>query len=270
MKSLAFAAVLGGSLLPAQAAFAQYTQQPAAGEYGAAPASTGQPAIESGGLAPPPSNPAETPEAAQTEAKLDDAEKKNSGRGLEWIWLNGEFGFETLGLQTFSATNLGINSSSQTGLMYGAGLGVRIIFVTLGAKFRIATMSAFDIWTLNAEAGLRIPLGPLEPYLTLGGGFASVGAFSTSSIASSDRGNVSITGYDVRAGGGLDYYVTPIFSVGAAVTFEVLGLTRPGVNLSDVQTAANSTGTATAEAYKVSGSSVGSAFSGSLVLGLHF
>jgi hypothetical protein len=271
MKSLAFGAVLGLGLLPTGTAFAQYAQpEPAPGEYGSAPPATQPAPIESGGLAPPPSNPTETPEAAQTEAKLDDAQKKNSGRGLEWIWVNGEFGFETLGLQTFSATNLGIHGTSQTGLMYGAGLGVRLIFVTLGAKFRLATLSNYDVWTLNAEAGLRIPLGALEPYLTLGGGFASIGAFSADSIASSDRSNVSITGYNIRAGGGLDYYVTPIFSIGAAVTFEVLGLTRPGVSLSDVSNAANSQQTATSEAYKVSGSSVGSAFSGSLVLGLHF
>jgi len=238
-------------------------------QYGTTP-SAGQPGIESGGLAPPPSSSAETPEAQRQEAQLDEAEKKDSGRGLEWIWLNAEIGFEHLGLQTFSAgglVNPAIIQTTQTGPLYGAGLGVRLVFITLGAKFRIATFSAYDVWTLNAEAGLRIPLGKLEPYFTLGGGFASLGAFSARDLGGVDRGNVSITGYNIRGGGGLDYYVTPVFSVGAAVTFELLGLTRAKVQ--NVQAAANSQGVA-GELYAADGSSLGSAFTGTIVLGLHF
>jgi len=269
MKALSLLAPLAAGLLSAPAAFAQYAQQPPAqGAYGTAPASS-QPPIESGGLAPPPSTSTDTPEVAQTEAKLDEAEKKDSGRGLEWIWLNAEFGFEHLGLQTFSANNLvdaGIVGTTQTGLMYGVGAGVRLVFVTLGARFRIATLSAFDVWTLNAEAGLRIPLGQLEPHLSLGAGFASLGSFSASDLGGVSRGNVDITGYDIRAGGGLDYYVTPIFSVGASVTFEILGLSRPGIT----QVAQSGQGASQGDLYKLSGSSLGSAFSGALVLGLHF
>jgi hypothetical protein len=229
--------------------------------------------MEAGGLAPPPSTSPENPEVVQTEAKLEEAKQKDSGRGLEWIWLNAEFGFEHLGLQTFSANQLvdaAIVSTTQTGLMYGAGLGVRLVFITLGARFRFSSFNAFDLWTLNGEAGLRIPLGKLEPHLFIGGGFASVGGFSTSDLGGVDQSHVEITGYDVRAGGGLDYYVTPIFSVGASVSFEILGLTRPGVTLNDASNVVNGGTVAEAEVYKVSGSSLGSAFSGALVLGLHF
>lgn len=229
--------------------------------------------MEAGGLAPPPSTSTESPEVAQTEAKLDEAKDKDSGRGLEWIWLNAEFGFEHLGLETFHANQLvdaAIVNTTQTGLMYGAGLGVRLVFITLGARFRFSSFSAFDLWTLNGEAGLRIPLGKLEPHLFIGGGFASVGGFSTSDLGGVDPNHVEITGYDVRAGGGLDYYVTPIFSVGASVSFEVLGLTRPGVTFNDASNVVNGGTVAQGEVYRASGSSVGSAFTGALVLGLHF
>ena len=37
---------------------------------------------------------------------LDKAEKEDAGRGLEFFWLNGEFGVEHLGLQTFSSDKL--------------------------------------------------------------------------------------------------------------------------------------------------------------------
>jgi hypothetical protein len=279
MRSVVSGSVLVMGLGYATSAAAQGAGQygqPQAGQgqsqYGSTPPAT-QPGIESGGLAPPPSNSAATPAQVQTEARLDESEKKDSGRGLEWIWLNAEVGFEHLGLQTFSAgglVNPAIVQTTQTGPLYGAGLGVRLVFITLGAKFRIGTFSAYDLWTLNAEAGLRIPLGKLEPYLTLGGGFASLGSFGASNIGGGvTSANVSITGYDIRGGGGLDYYITPVFSVGAAVTFEVLGLTRPGVNLQSLQATGNSQGAA-GEVYAADGSSLGSAFTGTLVLGLHF
>jgi hypothetical protein len=226
--------------------------------------------MEAGGLAPPPSTSPDNPEVAQTEAKLDEAEQKDSGRGLEWIWVNGEFGFEHLGLETFHSSNQIVPSivgTTHTGLMGGAGLGVRLVFITLGARFRFTSFSAFDLWTLNGEAGLRIPLGKLEPHLSIGAGFASIGGLSVNA----DQTHIDITGYDVRAGGGLDYYVTPIFSVGASVSFELLGLTRPGVTFNNAPNGMN--GGTVDEAtvvYRANGSSVGSAFSGALVLGLHF
>jgi hypothetical protein len=275
MRFLAVLGPLTAGLLGSPVVLAQYAEEPppqSAPAPEAAPP-TSQPPMEAGGLAPPPSTSPESPEVVQTEAKLDDAEHKDSGRGLEWIWLNGEFGFETLGLQTFHANQLvdaAIVHTSQTGLVYGAGLGVRLIFITLGARFRFGTFSAFDMWTLNGEAGLRIPLGKIEPHLSIGAGFASIGSFSSSDIGGVNGTQVDITGYDVRAGGGIDYYVTPIFSVGAAATFEILGLTRPGVTINDVQNVQNGGTVAQGEVYKVSGSSLGSAFTGTLVLGLHF
>jgi hypothetical protein len=275
MRFLSFLGPLTAALLCSHVALAQYAEQPPpAGAYGSEPPPQQAPApIEAGGLAPPPSTSPESPEVVQTQAKLDEAEKKDSGRGLEWIWVNAEFGFEHLGLQTFHANQLvdaAIVGTTQTGLMYGAGLGVRLVFVTLGARFRFSTFDSFDLWTLNGELGLRIPLGKLEPHLSIGAGFASVGSFSASDLGGANRDQVDITGYDIRAGGGLDYYVTPIFSVGAAVTFEMLGLTRPGVSAGDVQNVTNGGTVAQYEVYRVSGSSLGSAFTGSLVLGLHF
>src|SRR5882672_7213115 len=280
MRSAVFGGVFAIGLSSGSAALGQYGQpaptqgqygQPAPeqGQYGGQPPAT-EPGIGAGGLAPPPSTPPETPAVAQTEEKLDDAEKKDSGRGLEWVYLNAEIGFEHLGLQTFSANNVvdaGVVDTTQTGPLYGAGLGARIVFITIGARFRLATFTHYDLWTLNGEVGLRIPLGKLEPYFTLGGGYASLGSFTGSNLKG---GSVSIGGYDIRAGGGLDYYLTPVFSVGAAIAFEVVGLTRPGVNLQNLQGTGSTQAGVQAQVYAADGSSVGSAFTGTLVLGLHF
>jgi len=264
-------------LTSSAAALGQYGQQPAQGQYGQPPAGQGQygsapaqPGIESGGLAPPSSTPPETPAVAQTEETLDDAEKKDSGRGLEWIYLNAEVGFEHLGLQTFSANNVvdaNLVDTTETGPLYGVGLGARIVFITVGARFRIATFTNYDLWTINGEVGLRIPLGKFEPYFSLGGGYASLGAFSGTNF--NGGSGVTVGGYDIRAGGGLDFYITPVFSVGAALSFEVIGLTRSG-NLQAL-TGMGSTGSGVeAQVQAADGSSVGSAFSGTFVAGLHF
>lgn len=279
MRSVVFGGVLAIGLSSSAAAFGQYGQQPAQGQYGQQQPAQGQygstqptqPGIEAGGLAPPPSTPPpETPAQAQTEEQLDDAQKKDSGKGLEWVYLNAEIGFQHLGLQTFSANNLvdaNIVDTTQTGPLYGAGLGVRLIFITIGAQFRIATFSNYDLWTLNGQVGLKIPLGRFEPYGTLGGGYASLGSFTGSNLTGGQH--VTVGGYDIRLGGGLDFYVTPVFSVGACLTFDVVGLTRSG-NFQALSGSGSTGSGVQAQVLAADGSSVGSAFSGTLVLGLHF
>ncbi|HEX7670772.1 MAG TPA: hypothetical protein VF395_14355, partial [Polyangiaceae bacterium] len=233
--------------------------------YGAQQQPQGEP-MQAGGLAPP-SGSSTDQESAQTEQRLDDADKKDSGRGLEWFYVNAEAGFEHLGLQTFKTGLLvdpKIVSTTQTGGLIGAGLGLRLVFLTIGPRFRVGLFSDYQVWTLDAEVGLRIPLGSLEPYLNLSGGYASTGAFSAHNIGGPTSGDVSITGYDIRAGGGLDIYVTPVFSIGAGLTGEMLGLTRPGVSPSKLGTSAAN------NLYAASGSSVGFGLTGTAVFGLHF
>jgi hypothetical protein len=212
--------------------------------------------LSAGGLAPPEAIESEGDRQAreqQTEAELTKAEREDSGRGLEFFWLNGEIGATHLGLQTLSGDNLVDDQieTQQTGLVYGGGLGLRLIFITLGARFRMASLPDWQLWTLNAEAGLRIPLGSLEPYFTLGGGYAS--------LAAVDADEVGATGFDVRGGFGLDIYLTEIFSLGGNLTGDVLFLSRP-----EVGSAAPGT------TYAQSGSSIGAAGTLTLVVGLHF
>ncbi len=91
------------------------------------------------------------------------ADKEDSGRGLEFVALNLEVGPEYLGLHTLKADHL-VDSkyidSKGAGLAVGAGLGVRLLAFTVGARFRYANFSDWALWTLGAEAGMHIPLGP--------------------------------------------------------------------------------------------------------------
>ncbi len=235
-------------------------QAPAPGAAsGAAPANGSS--LSAGGLAPPPAlentpPPAGAATPAQTEAELAKADKEDSGRGLEFVWMNGEVGVMHLGLGTFSNDNLvdtAAVNTTQTGLVLGAGIGVRLVFLTLGTRFRYAPLPDAKLWTLGLEAGLHAPFGSLEPSVTLGVGYVSVGSFP---------GPVPATarGFDARLGAALDYYLTNMFSVGVNAGAELLVLSRSSI-------CAASSGPST---YCSEGSSTGGALTATGVAGLHF
>lgn len=220
------------------------------------------------GLAPPPaleSNeaPPEPPPGTATEAKLEEAERKDAGRGLEFFWLNGEIGAEHLGLQSFSDSDLvdpALVETANTGLLYGGGLGFRLVFITGGARFRMAQFSEFKLWTLNLEAGLRIPMGSLEPYVTLGGGYAS----SASLKALGESGpDIDLRGFDIRGGVGLDYYLTELFSAGVNLTGDFLFLSRSKIDAAGLPAES-------AAIYAKDGSAIGGGASLTAVIGVHF
>jgi hypothetical protein len=240
-------------------------QQPAPEPAATAPQSN----LESGGLRPPDAvdgdAPAADPAAQTPEKELEKADREDSGRGLEWIWLNAEIGGEHLGLQTLKSNDLldpKLVKTTQTGLLYGAGLGVRILVFTAGVRFRLGSFSEWQLWTLNAEGGLRIPIGDFEPYFTVGGGYASLGSFSTTAPASS---KADVKGFDARIGAGLDYYLSNTFSLGANLTGEMLFLSR-----SKVSGAAASTSGNEAAIYAKDGSGIGAGATLTAVAGLHF
>ncbi len=141
---------------------------------------------------------------------------------------------------------------------------MRVIHYRLGARFRLVTFNEWRLWTLNAEAGLHIPLGRLEPYVTLGAGYASVGAFSGSgptAVAS----KAEVSGISARLGAGLDYYLSNTFSVGGNLTGDVLFLSRAAVS-----GAAAGTDARAAKIYAADGSSIGAGVTLTALLGLHF
>jgi hypothetical protein len=227
--------------------------------------------MQAGGLAPPPPE-SETDESVKTEENLQKADQEDSGRGLEFFYVNVEGGVQHLGLQTLHANNLtdaAVAASTQTGPMFGAGLGVRLLFITIGPRFRLAHFGDFDIWTLGGEVGFHFPLGNFEPYFDVGAGYASLGSFNGKNIANDA---VSVHGYDIRGGGGFDYYLTPVFSVGANVSVDLVGLTRPGVNPQAINPTltASPQGSSGTVNYAADGSSLGMGVSGTAVLGLHF
>ncbi|MBK9258885.1 MAG: hypothetical protein IPM54_03510 [Polyangiaceae bacterium] len=235
------------------------------------------------GLAPPPPlAPEEREDASSTERDLDNSQKSDSKRGLEWLYVDVNGGMQIVGLRTFNLDeetfSAGFVETESEGFVMGAGVGLRLVFLTFGARARVGFFDSWDLFSVGGEMGLRLPFGNLEPHFELGGGYTALGSFKSSlqsGAVQSALDHTDIAGFYVRAGGGVDYYITPMFSIGALASFEVLGLTRPGLdpskiteikadpNLSDLQKKK-------ADLLAFEGTSYGAAGTAMAVVGLHF
>jgi hypothetical protein len=243
------------------------------GPAGAAAQSDAGSGLEAGGLTPPgggvtdPYLPPPTPEQ-----DLAAAEAEDSGRGLEMVWLNAESGVALVGLQTLHADDLiapELVASDQLGPMFGGGLGVRLVFLTVGARFRFGLFPEWQHWTLGGEVGLHIPLGRLEPYFAIAGGYAKVAAVRGHDVLGADA--TSIRGWNLRGEGGVDYYLSPAFTLGATVAGDVLFLARPGVDPATLADASlGPDANSISAVYSADGSSIGAGLTATAVVGLHF
>src|SRR6266545_3886205 len=219
-------------------------------------------------------------DAYPTDTARHDSEREFS-RGLEWVYFNIEGGFETVGLRTLHTSNLLPETvdTSGSGAFFGLGGGLRLVFLTIGPRYRTGHFEAWNLWTLDLEAGIHLPIGRVEPYFTFAGGYAKLATNDTNALQPVD---LSIRGFNARTGFGLDVYVNKYFTLGANGTFDVLAMSRPGVDVSSLSPQAQAgkcdmltdptqkQQCAMEAVYSVDGSSIGMAFSLSLVAGVHF
>jgi len=232
--------------------------------------------------APAPLAAEEREESSSTERDLDTSQKSDSKRGLEWLYVDVQGGVQTVGLRTFNLNDKNFSAdfikTESQGFVMGAGVGLRLVFLTFGARARVGFFDAWDLFSIGGELGLRLPFGNLEPHFELGGGYTALGSFKSSlesGAVQSALDKTDISGFYIRAGGGVDYYLTPTFSIGALASVEVLGLTRPGLDpskiteikadpsLSDIQKKK-------ADLLALNGTSYGAAGTLMAVVGLHF
>jgi hypothetical protein len=241
--------------------------------------------MSAGGLTPPPpSEPTGTqagtlpsssgPEAAPDE-ELDRAKEEDAGRGLTWLWVEAGGGFEHVGLQTFNvdeaAFSAGFIETSASGAVIDGGLGVRLLFLTIGARARMGFFEPWQLGRVGGELGLRVPIGRIEPRFDAGFGYA---ALTGVSATTGDAIDANINGFYGRLGAGLDVFPVNWLAVGGGVSWEVLGLTRPGLGVSTIanleQTAEDDPEAAGATALAAEGSGYGSSIAITARAGLHF
>jgi hypothetical protein len=238
------AAVLGTSL----AARASAQNAPAPG--GMQAGGLTPPSTQSGPPAPQPTQP------TQTQQRLERASAEDSGRGLEFVYFDVEGGIQHVALQNLHASSDLVPDAvkrSDAGSLLGTAAGVRLLYLTVGPRFRFAHFHDWNLWSLDLEVGWHVPLGNIEPYAMLGAGYSRLARSAEGQVGAD---GVTVKGYNVRLAGGVDYYVTNVLSVGALVTAELIGLSRGGI--------------AQPGFYAIDSSTLGTGFAGSAVAGLHF
>jgi hypothetical protein len=163
-----------------------------------------------------------------TARQLDEAEREDSGRGLEWFWLQAEGGAQYVGLDAIAGSRLLLPGQDGSGAAPVAGLaaGGRLLFFTAGVRARAAFLPVGQLGTLNLEGGYHVPLGNWEPYVHVGAGYARLLGVDRPAVATEAP---SVQGVDARLAGGADYYLAPQFSLGLMASVEALWLWRAGV-----------------------------------------
>jgi hypothetical protein len=195
------------------------------------------------------------------------------------IYVDAEAGAQQVNLRTFTANadsfTAGLVPTVAVGPAFGAGAGLRIIFLTFGARARIASfeslsVGAWSLATLDGEVGFRAPLGDFEPSISASFGYASVGGLATAVPGLPDV--LTVHGVNGRVGLGFDYWVARNVSIGARGTFDLLVLSRPGVPLDELAraTQAGTLNEAKADVLRANGSSAGTALGLTGGLGIHF
>ncbi|HEY4117001.1 MAG TPA: hypothetical protein VGM56_04070 [Byssovorax sp.] len=242
-----------------------------------APAARPYGPLEAGGLTPPPPL---APDAARvtndTERALDASKRDDSKRGLTWVAIEAQGGFEHRGLQSLSASDAAfagqpsLTKTTASGAYAGGSLSLRLLFFTVGAEGRASLLGAFRAITVGGVVGAHLPFGRVEPSLSLGGGFASLGGFKTASGA--DASGISMGGAYGRATLGFDVYAVPALSIGARFGAEFAAVSRAASDTATLKAlqASGAASGAQATALGAPGSSVGGAIDAGAALGLHF
>lgn len=205
---------------------------------------------------------------------------ESGGPVSQHVYLDAQTGIESVQLRTFFAdfntVSAGVLPTWGVGPTARVGGGLRFGFLTLGLRGRVAayddpaTVGPWQIWTLDAEIGVRVPLHRVEPHVVLAAGYSSFGGFG-SAVAGLSQG-LAVHGGDVRLGAGVDYWVARNVSLGLDLDGELLAIARPGVAIADLATA-KQIGTlddARARVLEASGTSIGAAASLNASVGLHF
>lgn len=145
-------------------------------------------------------------------------------------------------LKALDASNFNIEStdtavddvvvtSKGSGVRYGVAGGVNLLFVHLGGRLAFTETDAFTLGTAVVEVALVPRLGPIEPSVRLGIGYAWQGNANYGNYTK----QTSVYGLAVGAGFGLDVRLGKVVGIGAALDADVLNMSR-STDLGDATT----------------------------------
>ncbi len=211
-----------------------------------------------------------------TKQELEEAEKEDSGRNFELIYVNGDVGFSYINMESFNASNLALQKTTSVGPGFSVGAGIRLLIFAFGARMKLHQLSAFNLWQLNGEFALHFSQKKFDPYIGLHGGYSFVGTLSSSAVdpgnasAPNPSSDVSVRGFNAGMSVGFDYYLSSLFSLGLEGSGEALFLKRPPVPIPAGVPAAVADQLKSQPLYANSGNSAGIGATVMFRVGLHF
>jgi hypothetical protein len=205
-------------------------------------------------------------------------------KAVEWFFIKPGFGYQRVWLRTFMAEDserltAHVIPEDLSGPAPSLTVGTKLWFVAFGVTGRVARLSGaaperettdLDLWSVDGEVAFRAPLGPLEPYVLLGGGYSTFGGMGD--VVEGLGEGLDMNGANIRGGLGFDYYLTRELSLRFEGASDLLFLARPGVAARDLAEP-KEVGTlneAEERLLEADGSSAGIAFGVGAGLGVHF
>jgi hypothetical protein len=182
-----------------------------------------------------------------------------------WGFIDAMIGPGYSTLASFNSSTLAAQNISGGGLVVGAGAGLRLSFLTLGARARALALGNLSVWEIDGETAFHVQVDSADVYLGLRGGYA-VGSVSTNG---SNGGGGDVDGFNIGTMLGFDSFITGFLSWGLELNPELLDVQRPPLPLPAGLSPANLT-PAQQGLYEASGLNVGLVFIASVHLGLHF
>jgi hypothetical protein len=173
---------------------------------------------------------------APATAAMAQEEEGEPTYGDERVWIEAGGGYQAIDLVAFEEWQAPLERdllpTQIGGPVLSVGGGVRLWRVHLGPRVRVAFFDAeqggttkhFDMWNINMEAGLRFPIGRVEPRVSLAGGYVALSGLGE--LGGDPDGGIDVQGGNLRAGGGVGFYITENVSLDADVSGDLLFLDR--------------------------------------------
>jgi hypothetical protein len=140
-----------------------------------------------------PTSPTQTDAAVDTSAMKSPSEAAAAGNDIEQrraIYVSVDFGFARADVGGLS-DNTGFDKTGANGIMGGLGIGYRLNNLRIGGRFRDASTTEFELWSLVGEIGYGLPLRPITPVIFVHGGYMFDSGIQRSVVAKSvPAGNV--------------------------------------------------------------------------------
>lgn len=175
-----------------------------------------------------PPNPTPTPAPAASSTLAPEAETEMP----DIIYIQPFVGGAYVHLKALDASNFDITSTDPagdvivtakgTGVHYGVAAGLNVVFIHIGGRVSFTDVGDFTLNTAQLEAAIVPKLGPIEPSVRVGIGYAWQGEANYGNY----QDQTTVYGLAIGGGFGLDVRASQVVGIGIAADFDILNMSR--------------------------------------------